>query len=257
MQCFNMPRHMKGQSLVESIIVLPLFGLLMFGVLEISYMLHTKSTLNAATFDAARKGALYNAKASAMKDAMAGTMAALFLRSNPTVANANIAKLKTLTLLNIPASPIGKIEIISPSKAVFDKFKKKIYVTESLPSETLKETKKEAIPNDNLMWRSAAYQNIKSGSDTLNINIQDANLLKIRTLWCHKLLVPFLDKFIHWTFTIKNPEYGPQIPTTEQLQCDLYAAVVKKTTGVDGYYVPVTSSAIVRMQSPVVGDDLK
>ncbi len=249
---FDRPFYCKGQSLIESVIILPFFALLMFGVLEIAYLLHAKSTLNAATFDAARTGSLSNAKLGEMKETLAGTMGALFLRSNPNVINANKAKFEALARLNIPAAPIGRISIISPSKAVFNAFKQKIYVTTSDPSKPITEKKVDAIPNDNLMWRASTYKNINASGDVLSVNLQDANLLKIRTVWCHKLVVPFLDKFIHWTYTLSDPSYIPEIPSSEQLSCDLYAKIVG-----GGYYVPVTSSAIVRMQSPVLGDDLK
>lgn len=243
---------MRGQSLVESIIVLPLFALLIFGVFEIAYLMHAKSTLNAATFDAARKGALNNARLGAMKEGMSGVMAAMFVRSAPNIAKANAAKLHVLGLLNIPVAPRGRIEIISPSKIVFNKFKQKGYVkTSSLTSSG--ETYTDVIPNDNLMWRDAKPQSLKVGSGTVNVNVQDANILKIRTVWCHKLLVPVLDRFIHWTYTLTAASTLPQIPTSEQLRCDAYAALA----GGDGFYVPVTSSAIVRMQTPVLGTDLK
>jgi hypothetical protein len=248
MKWIRAPRKMRGQSLVEAIIVLPLFALLIFGVMEISYLLHAKSTLNAATFDAARKGSLNNARLGAMNDGLAGVMAAMFVRSAPDVSKANAAKLKVLGLLNIPASPRGWIEIISPSKTVFNRFKKKQLVKSS---SSTKESYVDIIPNDNLMWRDTKTQTIKVSSQTLNVNIQDANLLKIRAVWCHKLLVPILDRFIHWTHTLT--EAVPQIPTSEQVRCDAHA----KLAGDDGFYVPVTSSAIVRMQTPVFGNDLK
>lgn len=248
MKWINTPRKMRGQSLVESIIVLPLFALLIFGLLEISYLMHAKSTLNAAAFDAARKGSLNHARQAAMKDGLAGVMAAMFVRSAPDVSKANAAKIKALGLLNIPVSPRGWIEIVSPSKSVFNKFKKKQRVTNPA---TGKESNIDVIPNDNLMWRDTTAQTVKVGSETLSVNLQDANLLKIRTVWCHKLLVPILDRFIHWTYTLA--EAIPQIPTAEQVRCDAHA----KVAGDDGYYVPVTSSAIVRMQSPVFGNDLK
>lgn len=252
MKRMNLPHRMRGQSLVESIIVLPLFALLIFGVFEIAYLMHAKATLNAATFDAARKGALNNARVSAMKEGMSGVMAAMFVRSAPDLAKVNTAKLQVLGLLNIPVAPRGRIDIISPSKIVFNKFKQKGYVkTASMLSAT--ETYTDVIPNDNLMWRDSKPQSLKVGPETLSVNVQDANLLKIRTVWCHKLLVPVLDRFIHWTYTLTAAATIPQVPTSEQLRCDAHAAVV----GSDGFYVPVTSSAIVRMQTPVVGNDLK
>jgi len=248
MKWINTPRKMRGQSLVESIIVLPLFALLIFGVLEIAYMMHAKSTLNAASFDAARKGSLNNARLGSMKDGFAGVMAAMFVRSAPDIPKANAAKLKALGLLNMPASPRGWIEIVSPSKSVFNKFKKKQLVKSS---SSTKESSVDIIPNDNLMWRDTKTQKIKVGSQTLEVNIQDANLLKIRTVWCHKLLVPILDRFIHWTYTLTDAV--PQVPTSEQLRCDAHA----KAIGDGGFYIPVTSSAIMRMQTPVFGNDLK
>ena len=120
---YRWKHRQKGQSVVETMIILPAFALLMFGILEFAYLLHTKATVNAATFDAARKGSLNNAKPSQMKDGMAGVLAALFVREKPDLAKSNLAKIKALGYLNIPAVPRGWVEIISPSKAVFEKFK--------------------------------------------------------------------------------------------------------------------------------------
>lgn len=252
MKRMNSLQRMRGQSLVESIIVLPLFALLIFGVFEIAYLMHAKATLNAATFDAARKGALNNARVSAMQQGMSGVMAAMFVRSVPDLAKVNDAKFHVLYLLNIPVVPRGWVDVISPSKDVFNKFKQKGYANIGGVS-GVAETYTDIIPNDSLMWRDAKTQSLKIGAQTLNVNVQDANLLKIRTVWCHKLLVPVLDRFIHWAYTLTAASTLPQIPTSEQLRCDAHAALIDA----DGFYVPVTSSAIVRMQTPVVSNDLK
>lgn len=244
--------HQKGQSIVETIIILPFFALLIFGIFEMALLLHVKATVNAATFEAARKGSLNHAKPSAMKDGMAGSLAALFLRESPSILKANEAKLKALAALNIPVVPRGEIAIISPSKEVFNTFKKNGFVKEIDYWGNEKEVKKDYLPNDNLMWRDDSYKTVGSGTKAVTVNLQDANILKIRTSWCHKLLVPVLDRFIHWTYTLKSGSI-PQLPNAEQLKCDAYA----KTLGGGGYYVPVTSSAIVRMQTPIIADVYK
>jgi len=242
----KLPDAMRGQAFVESIIVLPLFAFLMFGVLELAYLFHTKTTLNAATFDAARSGALHNAKKSAMNDAMAHTMAALYLRQSPSETKAATAYASALAQINLQR---GKVEIISPTLSVFNKFKKNDYVMLEQASGSDKEVKKDVIPNDNLMWRNATPQNINSGSGSLSLNLQDANLLKIRTVWCHKLIVPVISKLIY-SFSLLTP-------SADQLSCAAYGEAATKISNQNEYYVAVTSSAIVRMQSPIISTDLK
>jgi len=235
------PCTMRGQSLIESYIVLPLFAFLMFGVLELAYMYHAKTTLNAATFDAARSGSLHNAKISAMYDAMAKAISALYLRKDPNVANALLAYSEAKIAITAGR---GKIDIISPTKDVFRVFKKNDYLTEDQT-----ETKKDHIPNDNLMWRNADYRTITSGGATLKVNLQDANLLKIRTTWCHKLVVPVLNKVIHAASILTANK--------DQLACDVYSKAASNISGTNEYYIAITSSAIIRMQSAVLEKDLK
>ena len=51
-----------------------------------------------------------------------------------------------------------------------------------------------AIPNDNLKWRPNKIAATEGGE---NINLKDANLLKISTVWCQRLVVPGLDILIY------------------------------------------------------------
>ena len=76
-----------------------------------------------------------------------------------------------------------------------------------------------------------------------------SNLLKINTTWCHKLVVPVLKKVIHSASILSA--------TADQLACDVYGAAAPKISGEKEYYIAITSSAIVRMQSSILGNDLE
>jgi hypothetical protein len=147
--------------------------------------------------------------------------------------------------MNTPFAARGRIEIISPSRAVFNAFKRRDKIEDGNRLVT-----RDYIPNDNLMWRDTTIKTIGTGTRAVSVSIQDANLLKISTSWCHKLVVPVLDRFIHWTYSLANPDPLPQIPSTDQLRCDAYARI----SG-GGFYVPVTSSVVMRMQTPIFNDN--
>jgi len=235
----------QGQSLVEMLIVLPLLALLIFGVLELVLAYQTRATLNVAVFDAARAGATANATLAPMNDAYARGMAPLFVRDR-SMTDVFQAQARVRGLLLLPMAP-AKIEIISPSRAVFDRFKARRRIDAT-------SRRYDVIPNDNLMWRSAAVRSIGSGDNAVKVNVQDANLLKVRALWCHKLVVPLLDRLIHWTWALNNPDLYtiPEAPTGDQMRCDTYA----DAQGGEDYYIPIVSYSVVRMQSPVLRADL-
>ena len=73
----------SGQSMVEFIIVTPVILLLLFGGLQFALIYHAKTALNYATFEAARFGAVSNARMSEMENAFTRGMAAIHTH-NPT-----------------------------------------------------------------------------------------------------------------------------------------------------------------------------
>ncbi len=243
-------KRQKGATLVELIFVMPLFLILVGAIIEISYAYRTKTTLNAATFDAVREGAVSNASKSSMKSALSAGMVPVFVLGNADSAGVLDAYRRS-TQLELALSGIARVQgldtitIISPTRSVYDRFKSEIMVLEDQ-----RVTVAEAIPNDNLMYRSTATRSVNVGGQNVQMNVQDANLIKIKSLWCHRLLVPGLrDLADRLIFTSNFITTSP-----EQRTCNAVGALGGEFEGV---YVAITSQAISRSQSPIFADDLE
>jgi hypothetical protein len=140
------------------------------------------------------------------------------------------------------------LQIISPTWAVYNHFARTQDVR--LADQALPQLQ-EVMPNDNLEWRSHSADQLGG----MTISLQDANLLKIRTFWCQALLVPGLDSFFHSVITTEFT------PTPQQQMCDAAGDKLNAERAQEGdaytrYYIAIESSAVIRMQSPVVGFDL-
>ncbi len=240
---YSLRRRQSGASLVELIIVIPVFAFLLAGVFEIALMYRTKALLNAATFEAAQQGSLSNALMPRIQSGLAEGMMPLYLRSRTVVG---IGEAYGLARLRV-ATAVGGVSIVSPSRNVFTTFRERQMVQTTRDS---RERLQDVIPNDNLMWRSAQVRTVIVDGQRIPMNIQDANILKVRTYWCHQLLTPVLDRVL-WQLASGIPRLltGPPL-NREELRC----AALSAATG--DYYLAVTSSSVTRMQSPVVLDSL-
>lgn len=229
----------QGQSLVQFIIIMPLFFVLLFGLFEMTYIYRAKATLNTATFEAARAGALNHAELEDMKSALANGMLAQYVKGSTGVADIALAALEAGVLEKLFSLRESTITVISPTKAMFDKFKtKRMY---RLNDES-KETLQDILPNDNLNFRFTTAEEFDIGGETRKINIQDANLLKIKSYWCYELKVPFLRSMIQ---SLGTGSFLGDAPSSEQQACSL-VALARGTS-----YLAISSHAVIRMQSPV------
>jgi len=165
---------MRGQSMVEFLIVLPSLLLIVLGILQFSLMYQARNLLNHATFIGARQGALSGGDMTSIKDGVASAMAPLFMRVSLTSrpAMSDVVKARLISTIEIFNLNTALIEILNPTPYMF-----------------YKHNRGGAIPNDNLMYRSTASAD--GGS------IQDANLLKIQVTYCFKLVVPFVNQLIY------------------------------------------------------------
>jgi len=75
-------RFPKGQAMVEFIIVIPVLILLIFGTIQIGFIYSAKTTLNYATFQAARLGAVNHATYSSMRRGLIRGLAPLYTSSS-------------------------------------------------------------------------------------------------------------------------------------------------------------------------------
>lgn len=235
----------RGAALIEAAYVMPLFFFLMMGIVEFTFAYRAKATLNVATFEAARAGALSNARLRAMRAALNSGMTPIYMGGTTGVAELAIARGKAALM----GAALGNksVTIVSPTKAIFDEFKKDLQVT--LVGES-KDRKRAVIPNDNLYWRTQSAKvdlTFNGKTERRSVSIQDANLLKINTFWCHKLAVPGLSWLVHQTILRSSPN-------ARQKRCNVVALAASATSGVREYYIALESDAIMRMQTPVFFD---
>ena len=219
-----MRRQNKGQSMVEFIIVTPIVLLLLFGALQFAFLYHAKTLLNYAAFEAARTGAVSNARVSEMENAFARSMAAIHTH-NPTSDDVMCAR--EIVYKEIESGFV-RIKVINPDPAsnIFTELD-----DGSVDGDLV-------IPNNNLMYRSAV--------STTGLSIQDANLLKIRVSYCYPLYVPYINRVL-----------GIMLTNVESPSCPGCTGSFTSTGSferacLDNGRFPLHAQAIVRMQSPAM-----
>ena len=219
-----MRRQNKGQSMVEFIIVTPIVLLLLFGGLQFAFLYHAKTLLNYAAFEAARTGAVSNARVSEMENAFARSMAAIHTH-NPTSDDVMCAR--EIVYKEIESGFV-RIKVINPDPAsnIFTELD-----DGSVDGDLV-------IPNNNLMYRSAV--------STTGLSIQDANLLKIRVSYCYPLYVPYINRVL-----------GIMLTNVESPSCPGCTGSFTSTGSferacLDNGRFPLHAQAIVRMQSPAM-----
>lgn len=156
--------------MTEFIVIFPLVLLLVLGIMQFGFLYTAKSTLNLATFDAARSAAVNHAQRLAVDMTLADGLAALYTQS-PDVKAFQAARQRVYDDM---AKGYVCVQRISPNTDMFQDFARK------------DDNNEWAIPNDNLIYRSR-----KPGLNS-TISIQDANLLKIRVSYCYPMIVPFI-----------------------------------------------------------------
>ncbi|MCK5668100.1 MAG: pilus assembly protein [Gammaproteobacteria bacterium] len=216
-----MHKQNTGQSMVEFIIVTPVVLLLLFGALQFAFLYHAKTLLNYATFEAARTGAVSNARVSEMENAFARSMAAIHTH-NPTSDDVMCAREVVYKEIE---SGFVHIDVINPDpdSNIF------MELDDGSVSGDL------VIPNNNLMYRSDV--------STTGLTIQDANLLKIRVSYCYPLYVPYINRVL-----------GIMLTNVESPSCPGCTGSFTSTGSferacLENQRFPLHAQAVVRMQS--------
>lgn len=240
-------RRQQGQGAVEFVLIFLLFALLMTGLFEMTRVFRTKHSLNTATFMAVRAGVVNNAMIRPMNAELENNMIDLFMRGERSFEGLGQATARVRAYGRALEAAGGGITIVSPTRQAFNGLRINQRVKRSDEEDYGVHT---VIPNDNLRWRPRRSASTNGGS----INLQDANLLKIRSLWCHRLVVPLLDRIV---YELMN-EF--RYVHDRQLACNAISeasrAAGEGSPVEPGYYIPVVADATMRMQSPVVSDDL-
>jgi hypothetical protein len=222
--CAALPRSVfrqRGQAAVEYLYVLPILLLLLFGTLQFVFIYQAKLTLNEAAFAGTRQGALKGGDMGSIQDGLEAGLAPLFAHGLdlPALKQARQAAHDLLS-----SSQSALTTIVNPSPGALSDFQ-----------QTLADGTTVAIPNDNLMYRDPT-----AGSS--GMNIQDANLLKVRVTICFKMAVPIVNRMIY-TFVSNASPTPVQIDSSYHGQSIAAPELLRTAT-------PVSSTGL----CPVVAD---
>lgn len=196
--------------MVELLIAAPVVFFMILMIVQMVLLYRIKSTLDYAALMTARAGAVSGLKRGDMNAAFAKGMMPLYAhKTGMAELETAYAKARADLLL------FGDITVVNPTRAAWNEFKERQYNGQY------------ALPNDSLAYRSHAV-----GSS--GVNVQDANLLKVKVTYDAPLVVPF----VGWVMGGKSQylkagtfESSPLTTLTRRLRIESYA--------------------IVRMQSPV------
>lgn len=225
------PRPQRAQAMVEFLIIIPVLILLIFGAAQAAFIYSAKNGLNYATFQAARIGAMNNAQYEDMRRGLLRGMFPMFSQIEDPQRR-----------MEFTAEEVDNfvlISRISPDSAAFNAW--------SEEHDDLLEDgdATRAIPNDNLMYRPTQQK---------PVSIQDANLLKIRTQYCMRLIVPIVDHLLSsGSRFVDRGRPDKASASFRDVSRTISANYDDVCRGRPGFVV--SAEATVRMQSPAVDDE--
>ncbi len=214
----NFRRKQAGQSLIETVVVIAVFGTLLLGIFQAILFYRAKTIVDYAALEAARSGATNFAEMEPMKLGLLRGLMPLYTHES---GNRGLLDGYAETLVAVHNPLVTHIDVISPTRAAFDDLKVREF------------DGAEAIPNDSLAFRSSA-----PGASSLSV--QDANILKIRVVYGYKMIAPVIDRIVIGIF--RSSFYK-----------DMSASEVAM---LESGRLPIVSQATVRMQTPIRDRDL-
>jgi hypothetical protein len=265
-----MNERRRGQAMVEFIYVAPVLLLLILGALQFGLVYHAQISLNYAAFETARAGSLNNARMWAMKLAFARSLAPLYTTAytnascdGPADVDAIVAhgddadlddvKCARQRVKDMLAGGFARILLVNPSEESF------------LGDHAAVVDGVTYIPNDNLMYRSAAIDSTSSQS------IQDANLIKVHVAICYELVVPVVNRIVNAfaaegatggsfrsSCPVEQDDYarGGRFGDTGSTGSSAGLGTGSGSISVDHYRfaIPIYAQAVMRMQSDPILD---
>ncbi|MFK7732288.1 MAG: polymorphic toxin-type HINT domain-containing protein [Pseudomonadales bacterium] len=169
----SLARPQRGAAIAELVVVLPALLMLGLGVLESALFYQAKTTVTYATFEAARKGATTHAQKTPMREEFGMRIATIY-GGDGSGGKAQGAIVEGQIDAHNPL--ITTIDIINPNSEAFLEFGVENSKTGQLE-----------IPNTHLRYRDPTV----IGSES-EVNVQDANLLKIQAEYGYQLRVPLV-----------------------------------------------------------------
>lgn len=273
-------RRQRGQAIVEQIILWPTLILLTLGTVQLALLYRDKATFNDAVFRAAREGSLSYAYRNTMNKKLVEGLVPLYQKRG--AGETQYAAAFTRAYLDNAIDPITgndtgivagiKIETISPNRSIFNAFSKVMFeledgcekLIENVPQgnnrtrcRSMGEKSFRQIPNDNLNIRPPEYKTVVVMGESVSMNLQDANLLKIRAHWCAPLSVPFGRFALYqWNRTwraVYESLGGMAHPHWAACKAKTDANALLSASGSVArvMYIPISADSIIRMQSPV------
>lgn len=249
----------RGQAMIEFVIIIPVLLLLIFGAVQIAFIYSAKTTLNYATFQAARVAATNHATYSAIRRGLVRGMAPLFTNSS------DLGNMRDDIAAGIDSGGTRRDALFE-----VDNYTRVIRINPTSAMIGLSgfgQTRNDmvALPNDNLMYRPSNFT-------VDDVSIQDANLLKIRVQYCYKLMVPLVNKIIGSLSELNNrrdpSSYREHHTVNDPRFADANRGEVNEAAGLTATYEELCGNradgregfvlfaeAIVRMQSDAYAED--
>ncbi len=246
-----------GQAMVEFLVVIPVLILLIFGAIQIGFIYSAKTTLNYATFQAARLASVNNATYSAMRRGLIRGISPLYTNA-PSLSDLEQSIEAGINSPGLRRDGVMEVDNymrvirLNPLSSHFS------------PGQygELNADGTYQIPNDNLMYRP---DGVKS-----TVSIQDANLLKLKVQYCYKLMVPIVNRVIGNLSELNNQRTNQKIYETvnDPRFADANRFYVNQSAGLTADYDElcqdraenhegfiISSEVTVRMQSPAFNQE--
>lgn len=224
-------RSARGVSTVEFVVVFPIALLVLLCLIQCGFVHMAKLTLNHATFMAARHGATMGGREAHITSALIKGLVPFYQDSTITSDLDRINRAYKIALIEAAKPGILTLQRLSPNQDTLADFGVEI-------------NGKHLIPHDNLQWRNTGV-GAASG-----VNIQDANLLKVRVVYGYELKVPLMATLLR-TVMCGGPRspmrsWGGDMPPGATLEPQASPCLLYYSKG----RVPIESYALVEMQSP-------
>lgn len=165
-----------GASLTEFILAAPVVLLVGMTTVQAALIYHGKTTLNYATFEAARTGAVNHAQLSTMRQELGMRLAPL---QGGDGSHQQAMRAIAKSSLDVQDTLNTRIRVLNPTVAAFEDWGVNSRVSEQL-----------VIPNSHLQHRDHAVGSVSG------LSLRDANLLKIEVTHGLDMVVPVVGAMI-------------------------------------------------------------
>ena len=252
------PERRSGQSSIEFLLVVPLVLALLLLTFEFALLYRAKLTLNLATFEATRAAAVGNASFESIQEGFSRSMAALYIDASRFAGPGGTV-----------GAVVGEVTGLEPRAQVVDAGRAAVpwggggtttgnvngsdsicVVRINPPEEAFGSYGGPAneIPHSNLMYRDEVAT---TGAGALSI--QDANLLQLRVVYCHPMIVPVASTVIRSAMLGLTDSDLLGTPDAATAQAPAGLSAFRRQCLVRGRF-PLVSESIMRMQSNAIQD---